>query len=115
MEKRLKIKEIARERGITLSSIARKLGMSRSNMSAIASGARGVSLKVLSKISRILDCGIDELVSSEKHPSLFRDKKLQFFLKNVENQNYDGIDKTWVNRVMLAQKMHYEAATKGRQ
>ena len=109
MEKRLKIKEVAKERGVTLSSIAGKLGIPRSNMSAIASGARGVSLRTLRKISRILDCGIDDLIFSEKHPPFFKDKKLQIFLKTVESQNYDGIDKTWVDRLMLAQKIHYGA------
>ena len=48
----LRIKEAAKERGITLSSIAVKLGIHRSNMSAIASGARGASLKTLKKISQ---------------------------------------------------------------
>ena len=50
MRKRLRIKEAAKERGVTLSSIAKKLGIYRSNMSAIASGARGTSLKILRKI-----------------------------------------------------------------
>ncbi len=112
MEKGFKIKEIAKERGMTLTSIAKKLGMPRSNMSAIASGARGVSIKVLLKISRILDCSMDELILPQKHSLVFKDKGAQSLLKIVESQNYDGIDKSWVDRIMLAQKMHYGAVNR---
>jgi len=109
----LRIKEAARERGITLSSIAMKLGIHRSNMSAIASGARGASLKTLGKISQILDCGIDELIEPEKRTPLFKNKKLKSALDNMEKTNYDGIDKSWVDRLMLAQRMHYASVGRG--
>lgn len=108
----LRIKEVARDRGVTLSSIARKLGIRRSNMSAIASGARGVSVKVLKDIRVILDCSIDELIPTKDHPNLFRDKGVQSSLDAIERYNYDGIDKTWVNKLMLAHKAHYMAARK---
>ena len=114
MGRGLRIKEIAKERGVTLSSIAREIGAPRSNISAIASGARGVSLKVLQKISRVLDCSLDELVLPGKYDSVFKDKKVQSLLDVIESQNYDGIDKTWVDRVMLAQKVHYIAARRKR-
>ena len=107
METALNIKALAKERGITLSSIAKKLGMARSNMSAIASGARGVSLAKLRKISDILDCGMDELFAPKEQP-VFNDKKLEALLELVEAKNYDGLDKTWVNRTMFAHKMHYK-------
>jgi len=106
----LRIKEAALERGITLSSIAKQLGIPRSNMSGIASGSRGVSLKVLKRICRILDCCLDELIAPEKHGPIFKHKKMQFLLEIIEHSNYDGIDKTWVDRVMLARIMHYRAA-----
>ena len=109
MEKRLRIKEMAKDRGMTLSEIGRKLGMPRSNMSAIASGRRGVSLKALQKICNILDCSIDELILTEDFTPVFKDKKTQALLMIVESHNYDGIDKTWVNRIMMAQKVHYGA------
>ena len=115
MKKGFRIKDVAKERGMTLSSIAKKLGIPRSNMSAIASGARGVSLKVLYKISCILDCSIDELMLPAQYPPVFKDKKNQSLLRMIENENYDGIDKTWVDRLMLAQKMHYGALNKGAQ
>ena len=49
----LNIKQIVKERGMSLAYLASKLGIQRSNMSAIASGDRGVSLGVLKKISKI--------------------------------------------------------------
>lgn len=103
----LRIKEQAGERGMALSAIAKKLGIYRSNMSAIASGSRGVSLKMLKKISHILDCGIDDLIGHKKHPPIFKNRKLESVLNNIEKANYDGIDKTWVDRLMFAQKIHY--------
>ena len=110
MKRGFRIKEAARERGMTLSGIAGRLGIPRSNMSAIASGARGVSLKVLYEISRILDCGIDELILQENEQAVFKDRRAESALEMVERSNFDGIDKTWVNRVMLAQNAHYSAA-----
>jgi len=113
MEPGLRIKEAAGERGITLSSMARKLGIHRSNMSAIASGSRGASLKTLKKISRILDCDIDELIEPRKQGLIFKNRKLESALNDIERTNYDGIDKSWVDRLMLAQRMHYGAVRKG--
>lgn len=113
MKRRFRIKDIAKERGMTLSEIAKRLGIPRSNMSAIASGRRGVSLKVLSKIGRILDCGIDELILPETDPPVYKDEKIESALKIIENQNYDGIDKTWVNSIMLAHAAHFGSPARG--
>ena len=115
MKKGFRIKDIAKERGMTLSEVARKLKMSRSNMSAIASGARGVSLKALHRISDILDCSVEELFLPKESRPVFKDKKTQALLNAVEGQNYDGIDKTWVDNVMLAQKTHYGSINRGAQ
>ena len=113
MKAKLRVKELARERGMTLWSIARRLKIARSNMSGIVSGIRGVSFKVLRQISSILDCSIDELIVSAEHEAVFNDTGAQAKLKVIENKNYDGIDKTWVNRVMSAQRRHYGSIGKG--
>ncbi len=107
MKTDLRIKGAAKERGITLSSLAKALRMHRSNMSAIASGDRGVSLKTLKAISNILNCGLDELVRTGPYQPIFKDKRTQSLVEEIERCNYDGIDKTWVNRLMLAQRAHY--------
>lgn len=106
MEK-LRIKEIAREKGMTLISIARAIGITRFNMSAIASGARGVSLKVLLKIARILDCTVDELIVNRERIVLFRNKAIRSVVELLERRSFQGQDKTWVHRVMLARHAHY--------
>lgn len=110
MEKGLRIKEAAKERGMTLMAIAKKLGIHRSNMSAIASGSRGASLVMLKKICYILDCGLDELVFSGRKPFVFKNKATQAELDLLERINYDGADKTWANRVMLAGLRHFKQA-----
>ena len=115
MEKALRIKEVAKERGITLQSVAKRLGMYPSNMSAIASSARGVSIKLLKEISYILGCDVGELILPEKRPPVFKDKKTQLLLASIERNNYDGIDKTWVDRVMFVQYMHYKDAGRSKQ
>jgi transcriptional regulator with XRE-family HTH domain len=107
-----KLKEVAKERALTLTDIAKKLGIHRANMSAIASGSRGTSLKMLKKIVNILDMGLDELVNPEECRPVFKNRKAEAALDNMEKINYDGLDKTWVNKVMLAQNAHYHNVRK---
>ena len=107
---KLRIKEAARERGLTLAYMAGRLGIHRSNMSAIASGARGVSLQTLRKIGLILDAGLDEFIMPEERRGLFKTRSLEAALDTIEMRNYDGIDKSWVDRVMLAHRAHYRKA-----
>ncbi len=109
-----KLKEAAKERALTLTGIAQKLGIHRANMSAIASGTRGASLKMLNKISSILDMDLDELVNPQEGLCVFKNRKAETALHYVEKINYDGADKTWVDHVMLAQKIHYKKARKAR-
>lgn len=105
-----KIKEAARDRGITLAEISNELGVYRANLSAIASGSRGVSLKVLNKICHILDISLDELIEPEERRLFSGDGDLEAVLGNLEKRNYDGMDKSWVNRLMLARTTHYRRA-----
>jgi len=111
MQKRLNIKTAAKERGITLSSIAKRLKMARSNISAIAGGARGVSLDKLRRIADILGCGIDELVAP-KEQHIFKDRRLESLLASIEERNFDGVDKSWVTRVMFARNLHFKTGRK---
>ena len=82
-------------------------------MSAIASGSRSISIKLLYRIGSILDCGIEELFLPKEDQPVFNDNKTQALLSVVEDKNYDGIDKTWVNNIMLAQKTHYGSINRG--
>ena len=107
---KLRIREAARERGLTLAYVAGRLGIHRSNMSAIASGARGVSLTALVRIGRILDVSLDELITRDEGGSLFGKGRLNAALDAVERASHDGMDKTWVDRAMLARLSHYRKA-----
>jgi transcriptional regulator with XRE-family HTH domain len=104
---RLRIKEAAKERGVTLISLAKKLKMYRSNFSAVAAGTRGISLKKIQKIADLLGCGVDELLGSKVYPPIFHDKALQSTLYLIEKNNPDGVDKTWVNNLTLARLSHF--------
>ena len=114
MRRSFRIKDIAKERGMTLSEVAGKLGISRSNMSAIASGSRGISIKALYRISNILACSVGELFLQKEDQPVFKDKKTEALLNAIEGQNYDGINKSWVDYIMLAQKAHYGSINRGR-
>ena len=105
----LLIKQIAKENGMTLSAIARALGITRFNMSAIASGARGVSLKQLLRIAHILGCSIDEIIAGNEDIPVYRNKKIQSLLQAREQNGCCGQDKSWVHAVALAHKRHYGA------
>ena len=102
------IKEVCRERGITLSYLAKGLGIHRSNTSAIASGVRGVSFSVLQKICSILNCSIDEIIVMKPHKPVYVEKIFKSIIRK-EQECFDGQDKTWVHRLMLAQKAHYQS------
>ena len=108
----LKLKEIARERGVTLSAIARHFKMHRSNMSAIAAGERGVSLRFLRRLCAYLSCGMDELVGDAQEMTVFKETAAEAALRAREAGNFDGMDKTWVNQLMLGQRVHYGRAKK---
>ena len=105
------IREVCRERGITLSYLAKGLGIHRSNMSAIASGARGVSFNVLQKICTILNCGIDEIIIMKPHKPVYEGEAFKSMIKK-EQECFDGQDKTWVHKLMLSQKAHYQSITR---
>jgi len=104
------IKILAKERAVTLMSIAKKLGTYRSNISAIASGKRGVSLDMLIRIGHILDCGLDELVSLSGKSNVYKNKMLEGRIDKIIEANYNGTDKTWVDNIALAGLRHFSNA-----
>lgn len=110
MENKLRfhIKEYAHEQGMRLGDLARRLKMPLSNLSAIASGRRSVSLGLLSRIAELLKCQVSELF--EKTPEakgIYRDESMNEEILKIAEQNYSGIEKGWVHRVMFAHHNHY--------
>lgn len=76
-----KIKQIRLSKGLTQEEIATVAEISLSHMSNIETAKTKVSLKTLAKISRILECSLDELVFDDKITSNF---KLVHALRNVD-------------------------------
>jgi len=109
---KVRIREIARERGMTLSSVAKKINIHRSNMSAIASGARGVSLRQLQAMGEYLGCGLDELLSADSPGVVFKDSRSESRVLAIEGKNFDGSEKTWVHNLMVSWMTHYRKAAR---
>lgn len=76
-----KIKQIRISKGLTQEKIATAAEISLSHMSNIETAKTKVSLKTLAKISRILECSLDELVFDDKITSNF---KLTHILRNAD-------------------------------
>ncbi len=102
-------------RGMTLTEVAKKLGLYLSNLSAMDSGTRPVSLRQLSKIAQFLHCGVGDLIlGSEEERPLFHEKALDRAVDKIEALSEDGTDKSWVPKVTLAWNRHYVKAKKKR-
>ena len=61
----LRIKEICKEKGTTLTALAEKVAISQPSISLIANGKQKPSLDTLEKIADALGVGIADLFSSD--------------------------------------------------
>ena len=57
----LRIKELCKERGITLNTLAERINVSQPSISALATGKQKPSLDTLEKLSKALDVEVGEL------------------------------------------------------
>ena len=57
----LRIKELCKEKGVTLNALCEKIGISQPSMSLIANGKQKPSFDTLEKISEALGVGVGEL------------------------------------------------------
>lgn len=57
----LRIKELCKQRGITLNALAEKIGISQPSISGIATGKQKPSFDTLEKLADALEVGIGEL------------------------------------------------------
>lgn len=111
MRIRTRIASIARERGMTAAEVARKLGLYRSNLSAMDAGRRTISLRKLGEIAKFLNCSPSDLIeASEGEEALpFRNQKLIRQIEERERSFPDGTERGWVHNVLLAWQRHYKA------
>lgn len=110
---RFRIKQYAQGQGLRLGELARKLRMPLSNLSAIASGRRSVSVQLLSRIAGLLNCGVSELFEEVGVDPVFKDKRMTQALRELENANPLGIDKGWTHRLTFAQQKHFKGIRDG--
>ena len=90
---RFHIKEYAQEQGMRLGELARRLRMPLSNLSAIASGQRSVSIQLLSRIAKLLNCRVSELfVEKVITDVIYRNDDANREILKIAEQNYPGIE-----------------------
>ena len=111
MRIRTRIRAIARERGMTAAWVARKLGLYRSNLSAMDAGKRTVSLRKLAEIARVLSCSLSDLIEMDWQDKTlpFRNKEWVRRIEEREQSLPDGTERGWVHHVLLAWQRHYRA------
>ena len=62
----LRIKEICKERGITLNALAEKIGISQPSISGLATGKQKPSFDTLEKLADAIGCPVTELFEQPK-------------------------------------------------
>ena len=116
MGMRTRIKEASKERGWTVKELAQRLNLYPSNLSAIDSGNRPVSLRLLSRIAECLDCGLGDLLEitwgAQKDPFDRPDLALRLKMRDVGTA--DGSERLWVHNVILSWQRHYQKARPSR-
>jgi len=105
---RTRITDMARQRGFTAREVARRLKLYPSNVSAMDAGRRTVSLRVLARVARCLECSVGDLLeeTSEVERPVFRNRVLAQRLAAREASVPDGTERGWVHAAMLAWQRH---------
>ncbi|MBI4711061.1 MAG: hypothetical protein HY767_01150, partial [Candidatus Omnitrophica bacterium] len=89
------------------------LRMPLSNLSAVASGRRSVSLGLLKRIANVLSCDVPELFEAQKNKGAFKDPELNESILRIERENYMGSDKGWTHRLTFTQQKHFKIVCDG--
>ena len=116
MTTRTRITAVARARGSTAAAVARRLGLYPSNISAMDAGTRAVSLRALARIAQVLDCGVADLIETDRgtNQPLFQQRGLSDRLRARELAVVEGAERGWMHSVMLAWQRHYHRPEGGR-
>lgn len=103
------MRDVARERGFTAAELARRLGLHRSNLSAMDAGTRSVSLQALGRLSKALACSPGELLELTWGAGgpVFRQAALNRRLEAREAGAADGSERRWAHAALLAWQRHY--------
>lgn len=103
------IKQMARQRGMTVAEVARRLRWYPSNLSAMDAGTRAVSLKALARVAELLGCSPADLVEvvPPPEPPAFRKQRMAQWIQMREQETPDGVDRSWTHAALLAWQRHY--------
>ena len=117
MGMRTRIKEASKARGWTVKELARRLHLYPSNLSAMDSGSRLVSLRLLSRIAECLDCSPGDLleVTWGAEKDLFGQPDLALRLKMRDVGTPDGLERPWVHSALLSWQRHYQKVRPSRE
>lgn len=109
MTLKTRITDQAHRRGLTAAEVARKLSLYPSNIAAMDAGKRSVSLQLLTRIAKFLDCGLPDLLEMTwtADTPLFRNQEINCRLRERDLGTTDGTPVGWVNQAMLAWQRHY--------
>ena len=104
---------MARQRGTTAAELARRLGLYRSNLSAMDAGTRAVSLRTLGRLAQALGCAPGDLleVTWGSGTAVFRRHALNRRLEERDLGVPDGVERGWVHAGLLAWQRHYRRRT----
>lgn len=69
------IKKIRIQKGISQIELAKAIGVSQTHMNNIENGNTGISLWTAVKISRVLDCSIDQFADEDRYNNKNKPKK----------------------------------------
>lgn len=88
------IKQLRESKEITQMELARRIGMSKGNLSQIEKGSIGISQDNLKKIAEVLECSVGQLLGEVPITSdIIYDIKYYPTIKNIlTNQEYDYIN-----------------------
>ena len=105
---KIRLLEFCRERGLSLSELARWSGIARVSLSRYAHGVQDISLGQLFRIASRLGCSLGDLVDDRE------DLASPVWREAIRRQASLGAhrkDKSWVPRVLLAARQaSYEAS-----
>lgn len=67
----LRIKELCKERGVTLVALAEKIGISRTSLTLISNAQQKPSLETIEKIAKALECDVIDLFDQKPDSGSF--------------------------------------------
>lgn len=105
---RTRITEAAQQRGLTAAEVSRKLKLYPSNISAMDSGRRSVSVHLLERVAHVLGCSVSDLLETKAvtERALFPNRMMKR-LRELDESGEDGADKTWIHRTLFVWQRHY--------